>query len=83
MRSDDMAGAIADGIAMHAKAHPEDAARRIDESLRINGRPLQKAPWVWTGLRHERAPAYRAALGVRLPLRRPEDIIEAALYVMH
>lgn len=30
MRSDDMAGAIADGIALHAKAHPEDAGRRID-----------------------------------------------------
>jgi hypothetical protein len=30
MRSDDMAGAIADGIAIHAKAHPEDGDRRID-----------------------------------------------------
>ncbi len=30
MREDDMAGAIADGIAMHAKAHPEDAARGVD-----------------------------------------------------
>ena len=30
MRSDDMAGAIADGIALHAQAHPEDAGRRVD-----------------------------------------------------
>lgn len=30
MGSDDMAGAIADGVAMHAQAHPEDAARGID-----------------------------------------------------
>lgn len=30
MRSDDIAGAIADGIAMHAAEHPEDAGRRID-----------------------------------------------------
>ena len=30
MREDDMAGAIADGIAMHAKAHPEDAGRLVD-----------------------------------------------------
>ncbi len=29
MREDDMAGAIADGIAAHAKAHPEDADRTI------------------------------------------------------
>lgn len=30
MREDDIAGAIADGIAMHAKAHPEDAGRALD-----------------------------------------------------
>jgi hypothetical protein len=30
MREDDMAGAIADGVALHAKAHPEDAGRRVD-----------------------------------------------------
>jgi hypothetical protein len=30
MSSTDMAGAIADGIAMHAKDHPEDAGRTID-----------------------------------------------------
>jgi hypothetical protein len=33
MRSDDMAGAIADGIALHAQAHPEDAGRRVDGVL--------------------------------------------------
>jgi hypothetical protein len=30
MRADDMAGAIADGVAQHAREHPEDAARGID-----------------------------------------------------
>jgi hypothetical protein len=30
MRLDDMAGAIADGVALHAARHPEDAARRVD-----------------------------------------------------
>ena len=30
MRSDDMAGAVADGVALHARAHPEDAGRRVD-----------------------------------------------------
>jgi len=30
MREDDMAGAIADGVALHAKTHPEDASRRVD-----------------------------------------------------
>jgi hypothetical protein len=30
MRSDDIAGAIADGIALHAKEHPEDAQRKVD-----------------------------------------------------
>ena len=30
MREDDMAGAIADGVALHAKAHPEDASRHVD-----------------------------------------------------
>jgi hypothetical protein len=30
MRADDMAGAIADGVAEHAREHPEDAARRVD-----------------------------------------------------
>jgi hypothetical protein len=30
MSSTDMAGAIADGIALHAEAHPEDAGRGID-----------------------------------------------------
>jgi hypothetical protein len=30
MSSTDMAGAIADGIALHAKAHPDDAGRGID-----------------------------------------------------
>jgi hypothetical protein len=30
MRADDMAGAIADGVALHAKAHPEDAGRAVD-----------------------------------------------------
>jgi hypothetical protein len=30
MRIDDIAGAIADGVANHAKAHPEDAGRGID-----------------------------------------------------
>ena len=30
MRVDDIAGAIADGVAAHAKAHPEDAARGVD-----------------------------------------------------
>jgi hypothetical protein len=30
MRADDMAGAIADGIALHASEHPEDARRRVD-----------------------------------------------------
>ena len=30
MTSDDIAGAIADGLALHAQEHPEDANRRID-----------------------------------------------------
>lgn len=30
MRADDIAGAIADGVRRHAKAHPEDAGRRVD-----------------------------------------------------
>jgi len=30
MREDDIAGAIADGVAAHAKAHPEDVARHVD-----------------------------------------------------
>lgn len=30
MRSDDIAGAIADGVALHAQEHPEDAGRRVD-----------------------------------------------------
>jgi hypothetical protein len=30
MASDDIAGAIADGVALHAKDHPEDAGRAID-----------------------------------------------------
>ena len=30
MREDDIAGAITDGVAMHAKAHPEDAGRGVD-----------------------------------------------------
>ena len=30
MRADDIAGAIADGVAMHAKAHPEDGTRSVD-----------------------------------------------------
>jgi hypothetical protein len=30
MRADDIAGAIADGIALHAKEHPEDNDRRVD-----------------------------------------------------
>lgn len=30
MREDDIAGAIADGVALHARAHPEDANRRVD-----------------------------------------------------
>ena len=30
MREDDMARAIADGVAAHARAHPEDAGRRVD-----------------------------------------------------
>ncbi len=30
MRADDIAGAIADGVKMHAKAHPEDAGRGVD-----------------------------------------------------
>ena len=30
MRSDDIAGAISDGVALHAKAHPEDAGRAVD-----------------------------------------------------
>ncbi len=30
MRADDMAGAISDGMVLHAQAHPEDATRRID-----------------------------------------------------
>jgi hypothetical protein len=30
MRADDMAGAIADGVALHAKEHPEDAGRGVD-----------------------------------------------------
>ena len=30
MRLDDMAGAIADGVALHAARHPEDANRRVD-----------------------------------------------------
>ena len=30
MTEDDIAGAIRDGVTMHAQAHPEDAARRID-----------------------------------------------------
>jgi hypothetical protein len=33
MRSDDMAGAIADGVALHARAHPEDAGRHVDGVL--------------------------------------------------
>jgi hypothetical protein len=30
MAEDDIAGAIRDGIALHARSHPEDAGRRID-----------------------------------------------------
>jgi hypothetical protein len=30
MRADDIAGAIADGVSMHAKAHPDDAGRKVD-----------------------------------------------------
>ncbi len=30
MREDDIAGAIADGVALHAKEHPEDANRKVD-----------------------------------------------------
>jgi hypothetical protein len=30
MREDDIAGAIADGVARHAKEHPEDAGRKVD-----------------------------------------------------
>ena len=30
MKADDIAGAIADGVALHAKAHPEDAGRKVD-----------------------------------------------------
>jgi hypothetical protein len=30
MASDDIAGAIADGVALHAQAHPEDAGRSVD-----------------------------------------------------
>jgi hypothetical protein len=30
MPLDDMAGAISDGVALHAKEHPEDAGRRVD-----------------------------------------------------
>ncbi len=30
MREDDIAGAIADGVALHAKEHPEDASRHVD-----------------------------------------------------
>jgi len=30
MREDDIAGAIADGVALHAKEHPEDAGRTVD-----------------------------------------------------
>jgi hypothetical protein len=30
MREDDIAGAIADGVAQHAREHPEDAGRKID-----------------------------------------------------
>jgi hypothetical protein len=30
MRADDIAGAIADGVALHAKEHPEDAGRAVD-----------------------------------------------------
>jgi hypothetical protein len=30
MRADDIAGAISDGVSMHAKAHPEDAGRGVD-----------------------------------------------------
>ena len=30
MRADDIAGAIADGVALHAKEHPEDADRGVD-----------------------------------------------------
>ncbi|MDQ2858204.1 MAG: hypothetical protein M3R53_06085 [Candidatus Eremiobacteraeota bacterium] len=30
MREDDIAGAISDGVAMHLKAHPEDAGRAVD-----------------------------------------------------
>ncbi len=30
MREDDIAGAIADGVTLHAQSHPEDAGRKID-----------------------------------------------------
>jgi hypothetical protein len=30
MREDDIAGAIADGVALHAKEHPDDAGRQVD-----------------------------------------------------
>jgi hypothetical protein len=33
MSLDDMAGAISDGVALHAKEHPDDAGRRVDGVL--------------------------------------------------
>jgi len=30
MREDDIAGAIADGVTLHAQSHPEDAGRKVD-----------------------------------------------------
>jgi hypothetical protein len=43
MSSDDIAGAIADGVALHAQEHPEDADRDVD-GIVANHKPLRKAP---------------------------------------
>jgi hypothetical protein len=48
MASDDIAGAIADGVALHAQAHPEDAGRGVDgvvaNQCALATTPLRKAP---------------------------------------
>ncbi len=44
MRSDDIAGAIADGVALHAKEHPEDAQRKAPHVACALGKSTPRLP---------------------------------------